>query len=367
MATPHRAFKAVCFGGGCGAAQVMQGLVEYTDGVTGVIAVTDSGRSTGAVRNTLRVPAPGDLRNAMVTLSRADPLLRDLFQHRIISQRLNEFNGVAFGNLFIGALAQMTGSFERAVLETNRILQSAGRILPVTLTSTHLCAELVDGTLRYEEVSVRGLDKPSIQRVFLRDEEAEVYPGVAEALREADLITFGPGSLFTTVIASLLVKGVREAIAEARERGARTVYICNTTTQPGQTDGLTAYDHVAEVASYLGADLLDYALINTGIPAESTLERFRRNGLLLLAITPEEVRKITDLGVQVVAGSMIEQRDAEYVLWNKQDAIRHDPAAVARELVEVFNQPRSQTVPAGERSAEEAPAAAAVAPAWNRA
>ena len=109
MATPHRAFKAVCFGGGCGAAQVMQGLVEHTDDVTGVIAVTDSGRSTGAVRNTLRVPAPGDLRNAMVTLSRADPLLRDLFQHRIISQRLNEFNGVAFGNLFIGALAQMTG------------------------------------------------------------------------------------------------------------------------------------------------------------------------------------------------------------------------------------------------------------------
>ena len=120
---------------------------------------------------------------------------------------------------------------------------------------------------------------------------------MAEALREADLITFGPGSLFTTVIASLLVKGVREAIAESRERGARTVYICNTTTQPGQTDGLTAYDHVAEVASYLGADLLDYALINTGIPAEATLERFRRNGLLLLAITPEEVRKITDLGV----------------------------------------------------------------------
>ena len=102
------------------------------------------------------------------------------------------------------------------MLETNRILQSAGRILPVTLMSTHLCAELVDGTLRYEEVSVRGLDKPSIQRVFLRDEEAEVYPGVVEALHSADLITFGPGSLFTTVVASLLVKGVREAIAEAR-------------------------------------------------------------------------------------------------------------------------------------------------------
>ena len=232
MATPHRAFKAVCFGGGCGAAQVMQGLVEeYTDDVTGVIAVTDSGRSTGAVRNTLRVPAPGDLRNAMVTLSRADPLLRDLFQHRIISQRLNEFNGVAFGNLFIGALAQMTGSFERAVLETNRILQSAGRILPVTLMSTHLCAELVDGTLRYEEVSVRGLDKPSIQRVFLRDEEAEVYPGVAEALREADLITFGAGQPFHH--RDRLAAGEGGARGHRRGPGARCAHrVISATPRP---------------------------------------------------------------------------------------------------------------------------------------
>lgn len=331
----------------------MQGLTEYIDDVTGIIGVTDSGRSTGAVRNILHVPAPGDLRNAIVSLSTADPLLRDLFQHRLISQRLNEFNGVAFGNLFIGALAQMTGSFERAVLETNRLLQPTGKILPVTIKSTHLCAELVDGTLRYEEVSVRGLDKPAIQRVFLRDEEVEVYAGAADAIRSADLITFGPGSLFTTVIATLLVKGVREAIAEARENGARTVYVCNTTTQPGQSDSFTAYDHVAEVASYLGPDLLDYTLINTGVPSEENLERFLRNDLLLLAITPEDIRKISSLGIQVVAGSMIEQPSDERVLWNKQDAIRHDPAAVARELVEVFNQPRPQETPAKEKPIEE--------------
>jgi len=239
------------------------------------------------------------------------------------------------------------------VLETNRLLQPTGKILPVTIKSTHLCAELVDGTLRYEEVSVRGLDKPAIQRVFLRDEEVEVYAGAADAIRSADLITFGPGSLFTTVIATLLVKGVREAIAEARENGARTVYICNTTTQPGQSDSFTAYDHVAEVASYLGPDLLDYTLINTGVPSEENLERFLRNGLLLLAITPEDIRKISSLGIQVVAGSMIEQPSDERVLWNKQDAIRHDPAAVARELVEVFNQPRPQETPAKEKPIEE--------------
>ena len=337
----------------------MLGLHDYTDDVTGIITVTDSGRSTGAVRSILGVPAPGDLRNAIVTLSQADPLLRDLFQHRLISQRLNEFNGVAFGNLFIAALAQMTGSFERAIEEANRLLKPAARILPVTLANTHLCAELVDGTLRYEEVSVRGLNKPSIKRVFLRDDGVEAYPAAVEAIKAADVITLGPGSLFTTVIASLLVQGVREAIAEARERGARTVYVSNTTTQPGQSDGMTSYDHVAEVVSYLGAGLLDYALINTGIPPEPILERYRSNGLSTLAITPEEVSKIADLDVQVVAGNLIEQDSGERFLWSKQDAIRHDSAVVGRELVQIFNEPQPRPAAAAD---EEPSSQASTAP-----
>src|SRR5687768_13055303 len=151
-----RGFRAVSFGGGVGASQVLQGLRRYTDQLTGVIAVTDSGRSTGIVRSVLNVPAPGDLRNAMVTLSTADPILRDLFQHRLVSEKLNEFNGVAFGNLFLAALAQMTGSFDRALQEMSRLLKPAANVLPVTLANTHLCAELIDGTVRYEEVSVRG-------------------------------------------------------------------------------------------------------------------------------------------------------------------------------------------------------------------
>src|SRR4051812_47694614 len=130
-----RNFRAVSFGGGVGAAQVMQGLRAHTDQLTGIIAVTDSGRSTGVVRSVLNVPAPGDLRNAMVLLSGADPILRDLFQHRLVSSKLNEFNGVAFGNLFLAAMAQMTGSFERAIQETARLLNPVARILPVTLAN----------------------------------------------------------------------------------------------------------------------------------------------------------------------------------------------------------------------------------------
>ena len=329
-------FRAVSFGGGVGAAQVMQGLRAYTDSLTGVIAVTDSGRSTGVVRSVLNVPAPGDLRNAMVMLSDADPVLRDLFQHRLVSSKLNEFNGVAFGNLFLAALAQMTGSFERAVLEMAKLLRPVGRVLPVTLANTHICAELVDGSVRYEEVSVRGLNKPAIKRVFLRDESAEAYGPALDAIKEADLITIGPGSLFTTVVSCLVVPGIKDAVAEARRRGAVTVYVCNTTTQPGQTDGMTVYDHVAEIVSYLGAGQVDHALINTGIPPQHVSERHRRDGLFLLGLSAEELRKIGDLGVKVVAGNLIEAGTEERLLWNKQDAIRHDPQLVARELAGIL-------------------------------
>jgi len=330
-----RGFRAVSFGGGVGAAQVLQGLRRFTDQLTGIIAVTDSGRSTGVVRSVLNVPAPGDIRNAMVLLSDADPILRDLFQHRFVSSKLNEFNGVAFGNLFLAALAQMTGSFERAIQEMNRLLQPVARVMPVTLASTHICAELVDGSVRYEEVSVRGVHKPAIKRVFLRDEGVEGYGPALEAVRQADVITIGPGSLFTTVISCLVVPGVKGAIAEARERGALTTYVCNTTTQPGQTDGLTAYDHVAEIVSYLGAGQLDYALLNTGVPQPAVVERHRRDGLYLLGLSAEELRKIGDLGVKVVAGNLIEAGTEERLLWNKQDAIRHDPELVGREIAAI--------------------------------
>ena len=341
-----RGFRAVSFGGGVGASQVLQGLRRYTDQLTGIIAVTDSGRSTGVVRSVLNVPAPGDIRNAMVMLSDADPVLRDLFQHRLVSSKLNEFNGVAFGNLFLAALAQMTGSFERAIQEMNRLLQPVARVLPVTLASTHICAELVDGSVRYEEVSVRGLNKPAIKRVFLRDDGVEAYGPAVEAVKAADLITIGPGSLFTTVISCLVVPGITAAIAEARRRGALVAYVCNTTTQPGQTDGMTVYDHVAEIVSYVGAGQLDYALVNTGVPQAAVVERHRRDGLYLLGLSAEELRKIGELGVKVVAGNLIEAGTEERLLWNKQDSIRHDPQLVGSEIAGIVAGHAAQVLPA---------------------
>src|SRR6267378_3548371 len=190
--------RVVCVGGGLGAPTIMAGLRRYTEEITGLIAVTDSGRSTGKVRIALDVPAPGDIRSALTVLAEGDPALVKLFSHRFETEKSEELSGMAFGNLFLAALTQQEGSFLRAVEEASRLLGIRGRVLPVTLYNTHLCAKLADGSFVEEEVNVRATT------------------GSVEAIASADLITLGPGSLFTTVCACLLVPEIARAIADAQ-------------------------------------------------------------------------------------------------------------------------------------------------------
>src|ERR671937_1197229 len=204
--------KVVCVGGGLGAPTIMAGLRRYTEDITGLIAVTDSGRSTGKVRIALDVPAPGDIRSALTVLAEGDPALVRLFSHRFETDKSDELSGMAFGNLFLAALTQQEGSFLRAVEEASRLLRIRGRVLPVTLYNTHLCAELADGTTVEGEVNVRGLNKPAIRRLYLSDEGVEPVRGAIEAIDAADLVVIGPGSLYTTVCACLLVKALSRAI-----------------------------------------------------------------------------------------------------------------------------------------------------------
>src|SRR5205807_2473775 len=232
-------------------------LRRYTEDITGLIAVTDSGRSTGKVRIALDVPAPGDIRSALTVLAEGDPALVRLFSHRFETDKSEELNGMAFGNLFLAALTQQEGSFLRAVEEASRLLRLRGRVLPVTLYNTHLCAELADGTVVEGEVNVRGVDKAPIRRLYLSEDGVEPVHGAIEAIAEADLIVLGPGSLYTTVCACLLVKGISRAIAHS---DALVVYAANTTRHPGQTDTLSLSDHVAEVLHYVGGAGVDVVL-----------------------------------------------------------------------------------------------------------
>jgi uncharacterized cofD-like protein len=329
--------RAVCVGGGLGAPTVMRGLRAHTADITGLIAVTDSGRSTGKVRIALDVPAPGDIRNALSVLAEGDPVLTRLMTHRFDTDKSEELNGMAFGNLFLAALTQQEGSFHRAVEEASRLLKLRGRVLPVTLYNTHLCAELADGTIVEEEVQVRGLGKAAITRIFLKDDNVTATPGSVEAIEAADLITLGPGSLFTTVAACLLVPEIARAIANAQ---GLVVYIANTTQQPGQTDGLSLSDHVRVVQDYLGGAGLDAALINDDTPPEHLRRHYAEQGLEYLEPTAIEIEAIRGQHVRPVLAPVIDKWSGPRDLWLKQDTIRHDAERVARALVTLVDERR---------------------------
>jgi uncharacterized cofD-like protein len=329
--------KVVCVGGGLGAPTVMAGMREHTDDITGIIAVTDSGRSTGKVRIALDVPAPGDVRNAIAVLAEGDPVLRRLFSHRFETDKSAELNGMAFGNLFLAALAQQEGSFLRAVEEAARLLGIRGKVLPVTLYNTHLCAKLADGTVVEEEVNVRGEGKARIERIFLRDADTKAAAGTCEAIEAADLITLGPGSLYTTVCACLLVPEIARAISEAR---GLVVYVGNTTTQPGQTDDVTLSGHVSAVLDYLGGTGLDVALLNDDPPPPHLRDHHAERGMRYLEPTADEVARIEAQGVRVAKAPVIDKWSGPRELWNKQDTIRHDATRLSDALVKLMQAQR---------------------------
>ena len=331
----------VCLGGGLGAPTAMAGLRAHTDDITALIAVTDSGRSTGKVRIALGMPAPGDIRNALAVLAEGDPVLRRLFTHRFETEASEDLSGMAFGNLFLAALTQQEGSFLEAVRSASRLLGVRGRILPVTLYNTHLCAVLADGTVVEGEVNVRAPGKAPISRVFLKDGHVDPCEGTIEAIEEADLITLGPGSLFTTVCACLLVPEIARAIARS---DAPVVYVANTTRQPGQTDGLGLGDHVARVLEHLGGGGVDFVLLNDDAPPEELRAHYAAQGLDYLEPTPSELEAILDLGVEPVLAPLIDRWSGPRQLWDKLDTIRHHSDRVAEALVALVERTRRPQV-----------------------
>ncbi|HTJ61783.1 MAG TPA: gluconeogenesis factor YvcK family protein [Candidatus Saccharimonadales bacterium] len=332
---PH--LRVVCLGGGLGAPTVMAGMRAHTDDITGIIAVTDSGRSTGKVRIALDLPAPGDVRNAIAVLAEGDPVLRRLFGHRFETDKSVELNGMAFGNLFIAALAQQEGSFLRGVEEAARLLGIRGKVLPVTLYNTHLCAKLADGSVVEEEENVRGLGKARIERIYLRDADPKAAAGTLEAIGAADLITLGPGSLYTTICACLLVPEIARAISEAR---GLVVYVGNTTTQPGQTDAVTLSEHVAAVRDYLGGTGLDVVLLNDDAPPAHLRDHHAEQGMRYLEPTADQIARIEGLGIRVATAPIIDKWSGPRELWNKQDTIRHDATRLADALLALLVEQR---------------------------
>jgi len=318
----RRSPRVIAVGGGTGLPIVLEGLKSFSRQLTAIVTVTDNGRSSGRLRTDLGVLPPGDIRNCLVALSNSEHLLHDLFQYRFDTGSLE---GMSFGNLLIAALAKVTGSFEQAIREVGRVLAIEGRVLPATLADTHLCAELTDGTLVHDEVSVRQSNKAPLRRVFLEHDDVEAFDESVEAIENADLIVLGPGSLYTSVLANLLVPGIARAI---RRSPARRVYVCNVMTQPGQTDGYTASDHVRTLLDYLDG-ALDAVIVNTARPSAVCLERYATDGAHLVRLD----RPLYELGPEIIEAELVEDGAARPVPWEKHDLLRHNPQKIASVLI----------------------------------
>jgi uncharacterized cofD-like protein len=280
----------VAVGGGHGLATLLRGMKEYTHNLTAVVTVADDGGSSGRLRESLGILPPGDIRNCLAALSNDEALLTHLFQYRFSGEP--GLDGHSFGNLFISALSDITGSFEEAVAESGRVLSVHGRVLPSTLNNVKLVADMrlphVVNEVRVEGESHIPEMAGNVRRVWLEPNDAPAFPPVIQALLRADIIVVGPGSLYTSLLPNLLV---RDLVASIRASQALKVFICNIASQAGETDYYTCYDHARALDEHVGEDLFDIVLCNDqyDIPLTEaahwvqTDERSRRDARLYTA------------------------------------------------------------------------------------
>jgi uncharacterized cofD-like protein len=257
----ERGPRIVTIGGGHGLATLLRGLRVHTSNLTAVVTVADDGGSSGRLRESHGILPPGDIRNCLAALSNDEALLTQLFQYRFSGAP--DLEGHSFGNLFITALADITGSFEDAVAESGRVLSVHGRVLPSTLRDVKLVASM-ELPHSVNQVRVEGESKiptmaGKVSRVWLEPDDAPAFPPVIKALLNADAILIGPGSLYTSLLPNLLV---HDLLAAMRASRAMKIYICNIATQAGETDFFTCHDHVQALESHVGKDLFDVILCN---------------------------------------------------------------------------------------------------------
>jgi uncharacterized cofD-like protein len=311
----ERGPKVVAIGGGHGLSVLLRGLKRHTANITAIVTVADDGGSSGRLRRELGVLPPGDFRNCIAALADDEALTTQLFQYRFGNSK--GLNGHSFGNLFITAMAEVTGSFERAILESGRVLAIRGYVLPSTLRDVTLTADL-----RAEPVGVSRVAGESsiteaggsIERVFLEPDNAPAYPDTVRALLEADLIVAGPGSLYTSVLPNLLVPDVARAVAASR---ALKVYVCNVATQCGETDGYSAGDHVTALESHVGAGLFPVVLANDNLDVHFDAPP----GVELVPVSFPP-----DAGYRVITADLVDPARA----W------RHDSDKLARALLDLL-------------------------------
>ena len=311
--------RIVAIGGGTGLSTLLRGLKHNSSNITAIVTVTDDGGSSGQlVRDKGMIP-PGDIRNCLVALADAEKSMTDLFQHRF-DRASGNLSGHSMGNLLIAALVdQAHGDFERAIEIASDVLAIRGRVVPSTLEHVVLCAEMSDGERVCGETEI--VRRPErIRRVELDPSFAMPTREALEAIAEADLIVLGPGSVYTSVVPNLLVAEVAGAL---RAAPAPKVYVCNVMTQPGETDGFTASDHVAALLDHVGPGVIDYAMVNVTAPSPEARQKYADAGQI---VVDPDIDRVRALGVRALTG--------DYV--SEPDFVRHDPMKVAGRLMSLL-------------------------------
>jgi uncharacterized cofD-like protein len=338
-----RSFRVVAIGGGTGLSTLLRGLKRFVpihdrrkrahsagkesatqtqsncpiiSELSAIVTVTDDGGSSGRLREDFNILPPGDIRNCMVALSEDEHLLSQLFRYRFDQ---GELEGHNFGNLFVAALCNITGDFAQAVQMSSQILRTRGRIFPATTANVTLAAEMHDGTIVRGETNITA-SKQNIVELRLEPSAVDPLPETLEAIANADLITLGPGSLYTSLITNLLVRGIPEALAASP---ATKVFVCNLMTQANESLGLSAAQHIEKILQHAGGTrnpLFDYALINTAPISPELLKRYASEGQEPIEADLDQIRS---LGVEPITGSFV----------HEGDLLRHDYDGVARVLL----------------------------------
>jgi uncharacterized cofD-like protein len=311
--------RIVAIGGGTGLSTLLRGLKGYSANITAIVTMTDDGGSSGRLRQQLGIAPPGDIRNCIAALADAEPLMTQLMQYRFPPG--SGLDDHAFGNLFIAAMTAVTGDFEEAVRESNRVLAVRGQVLPATSVPLTLAATLESGRRMSGQATISSADEP-IARVSIEPPDVRANHEAIERILEADLVVVGPGSLFSSVLPNLLIGDIRDALAAAA--GIR-VYVCNVATQPGETGFYSAAQHLEALIDHVGDGLFDYVLLNDNLDAR------RPEGWLGQPVKVD-VRRLEELPITIVEEDLVDVTNAH----------RHDPAKLAAALMRIQQQDRAE-------------------------
>jgi uncharacterized cofD-like protein len=336
----ERGLKLVAIGGGTGLSTVLSGLKQrvgeqgrgglWLEALSAIVTVSDDGGSSGRLRDELQMLPPGDIRNCMVALSEDSTLLSRLFQYRFRGE--GGLGGHSFGNLFLAALTEVTGDFVEAVRLSSEVLASKGRIYPATLNDVRLVAELEDGREVRGETRITA-SKSQIRRLHLEPEQCLPLPEALAAIRSADIITVGPGSLYTSILPNLLVARVAECIGSSR---AAKIFICNLMTQPGETDGYTARRHMEVVKSYAPEIEFDFVVVNDRHVSPEQSAAYAAEGARQIGLTDHLFEEEFGAEAEVVRADLLDEGEK----------VRHSPEKLARVILACYEQACARHVPA---------------------